>query len=91
MNADEINFEKRMKFGQYTVIIITVTGFLIYLTVALVTAHMYIFPFGPADSTSALISHYSVDAGFLILFLLMLALNINLFIQIRRKNKLLSE
>ena len=86
-----MNFENKIKFGQYTVIIIAVTGFLIYLTVALVTAHMYILPFGPGDSTSALILRYSIDAGFLILFLLMLALNINLFIQIRRKNRLLSE
>ena len=86
-----MKFEKRIKCGQYTVIIITVTGFLIFLTVGIVTSHMYVLPFGPGDSLSALILEYSIDACFLTLFLLMLALNIDLFIQIKRKNRLLSE
>ena len=86
-----MKFEKRIKFGQYTVIIITVTGFLIFLTVGIVTSHMYGLPFGSGNSRSALILEYSVDACFLTLFLLMLALNIDLFIQFRRKNRLLGE
>ena len=86
-----MKFEKRIKYGQYTVIFITVTGFLIFVTVGIVSDQKEILPFGDVNSRQAKILEYSVDAGFLTLFLLMIGLNIDLFRQIRRKNKLLGD
>ena len=84
-SREERLFNRKLQIGQTLIIIVSVLGFSIYTILAIITAHQNNgTPFGKNRELLA----ECVSYGFLSMFFIMLFVNLALFVQIRKKNKL---